>query len=156
MNIYLIQHAEAKSKEEDPQRPLSETGKKNIREVSTHLAKMNIMIQEIWHSEKLRAKETAKIVAETLHFSEKFIECPGLTPNDAVMKIKQKLQGATKDTAIVSHLPFLGKLASLLLCGREETNIITFKMGGVLCLHTDDLQNWSVEWMLVPNIVNNE
>jgi phosphohistidine phosphatase len=55
-----------------------------------------------------------------------------------------------EDTVLVGHLPHLGSLASLLLCGDKEKNVIDFKMGGVVCLKRLNDGKWSVEWMIVP------
>ena len=153
MKIYLIQHAEAKSKEVDPQRPLSDLGKENIRRISEYAAKMNLPMSEIWHSDKLRAKETAGILAGSLGIPSKLKECQGLAPNDNVMNIIDQLMDKMDNIAIVGHLPFLSKLASLVLCGSEEANLINFKMGGIVCLNKEDIQNWTLDWMIIPEIV---
>lgn len=154
MKVYLMQHGEAKSKEEDPQRPLSDPGKNNIRKVSEYAAKINLSIAEIWHSDKLRAQQTAGILAEALGMSDKVKECQGLAPNDNVMDLSIQLMSKEENVAIVGHLPFLGKLACLLLCGSESAHIINFKMGGIVCLNNkDDLHNWTLDWMIIPEII---
>ena len=153
MKVYLIQHAEAKSKEEDPQRPLSDQGKKNIQKISAYAAKMNLSIAEIWHSDKLRAQQTAAIFAKALGMTGRVKECLGLAPNDNVMDLSDQLMSREENIAIIGHLPFLGKLSCLLLCGSETAHIINFKMGGIVCLHKDDLHNWTLDWMITPEIV---
>ena len=154
MKVYLLQHAEAKSKEEDPQRPLSDLGKKNIQKVSEFAAKINLSIAEIWHSDKLRAQQTADIFAEALGISDKVKECQGLAPNDTVMDLSDQLMSRTENIAIIGHLPFLDKLSCLLLCGSETAHIMNFKMGGIVCLNKDDLHNWTLDWMFTPEIVS--
>jgi phosphohistidine phosphatase SixA len=66
MLIYLIQHAEAKEENEDPDRSLSEKGTRSIRETSSHFYRNNVRVDQILHSSKLRAKQTAEIIAERL------------------------------------------------------------------------------------------
>ena len=61
MRIYLVQHGEAKKENEDPLRPLTEEGIKNAEKVASYLAKLNLKIKKIFHSGKLRAKQTAEI-----------------------------------------------------------------------------------------------
>ena len=153
MKVYLIQHAEAKSKEEAPQRPLTDLGKKNIKKISEYAAKINLSIAEIWHSDKLRAQQTAGILATTLKMSDKVKECRGLAPNDNVMDLSIQLMSKEENITIVGHLPFLSKLASLLLCGSETAHIINFKMAGIVCLNKDELQNWTLDWMITPEII---
>ena len=65
MKLFLIQHAQAKSKEEDPQRSLTDEGKANIKKVAEYVARTAPEVTEVWHSEKLRAKQTAQILAES-------------------------------------------------------------------------------------------
>ncbi|RLD16037.1 MAG: phosphohistidine phosphatase SixA, partial [Caldiserica bacterium] len=69
MRIYLVQHAEAKPKEEDPERPLTEKGVLNAKKVAEFL-KGKIKPSCIYHSDKLRAKQTAKIFSEILGVDE--------------------------------------------------------------------------------------
>ena len=54
---------------------------------------------------------------------------------------------------LVGHLPYMSKLASLLLCGDETKPVIAFQTGGVLCLQRAGRDAWSVRWMVTPNIV---
>jgi hypothetical protein len=54
------------------------------------------------------------------------------------------------------HLPHVSKLISLLLCNDPNKNIISFKIVGVVCLERDESKAWSVEWMLIPDLVLEE
>jgi len=54
---------------------------------------------------------------------------------------------------IVGHLPFLGKLASLLLTGCESANTVAFKQGGIVCLSRSELKQWQINWMVTPEIL---
>ncbi|MCX7914224.1 MAG: hypothetical protein N2511_06535 [Thermodesulfovibrionales bacterium] len=51
------------------------------------------------------------------------------------------------------QLPHLSKLASLLLCGDAQRDIITFKRAGVVCLKRFDNGVWSIQWMVIPEII---
>ena len=39
MNVYLVQHAQAKTEQEDPERPLSEKGQTDINKAAAFIAK---------------------------------------------------------------------------------------------------------------------
>ena len=149
MKVYLVQHAHAKSKDEDAQRGLSDTGRETITKLSEYAKKLKISVSEIRHSDKLRAKETAKILANRLGLSDKTKESIGLAPNDDVKPLRDELLERTEDIMIVGHLPFLGKLASLILCGSKEKDIISFKMNSIVCLNKDESNKFSIEWMLI-------
>ena len=60
MFLYLCQHAEAKNKEEDPERDLTEKGRGDIEIVSHHLKRLNLGVQQIFHSGKTRLRAPPK------------------------------------------------------------------------------------------------
>ena len=50
----------------------------------------------------------------------------------------------------------IARIASLLLCGNSEKNIVAFRMAGVVCLKRDNAGVWSLQWMLTPEIMLGE
>ena len=66
MRLYLVQHGEAMSKDENPERPLTAKGRKNVTKTAKFLKKKGIRVRKIFHSTKLRAKQTAQIIASLL------------------------------------------------------------------------------------------
>ncbi len=42
MKLYLVQHGEAKKKEEDPLRPLSESGREDVQRVAKYAENLDI------------------------------------------------------------------------------------------------------------------
>jgi len=152
MVLYLVQHADAKRQEEDPSRPLSEKGLQDIKRVASYASKLNIRVYKIFHSNKLRAKQTAEVLSENVKPIKGVSEVEGLAPLDNPDIWAERLKDIPDDVILVGHLPHLGKLASLLLCGNTEKNVVGFKMGGIACLKKDDAGVWSFEWMLTPEI----
>jgi phosphohistidine phosphatase len=150
MLIYLVQHGDAKREEEDPSRPLSDKGIKDVKGVASHISRLNIGVEEILHSSKLRAKQTAEIMAEKLEIEKGISETDGLAPLDDASIWEERLKKRHDSLMLVGHLPHLGKLASLLLCEGKERNVIAFKMGGIVCLKRDDTGSWSLQWMITP------
>lgn len=150
MKVYLIQHAEAKREEEDPTRPLSERGIFDIKKIANFL-KGKINVKKILHSGKLRAKQTAEILAEIIS-CEEVKEIDGLAPMDNPKIILERLNEEKDDIILVGHLPHLEKLSSILLI-KEEKKIIEFKMGGIVCLERKDREEWTLQWMLIPQIL---
>ncbi len=137
--IYLMQHGEAHSKAKNPDRPLTEQGQKNAQ----HSSKFpKLKPNKVVHSGKLRAEQTADIVAQALNIPCQKLD--GLGPNDPVEPIAQWLQD-NQDTLIVGHLPFLGRLCSYLVLQDETTPIINFRNAGVVCLNQGQ-----IEWALTP------
>ena len=153
MKLYLVQHAEAKGEEEDPARPLSEMGWKDLEKVTSFLRKRGIEIARILHSGKLRARQTAEKLSEVVRSSEDVQENEGLAPLDDPAKWENRLREETADVMLVGHLPHLSKLAGLLLTGDSNRRVINFKMGGVVCLERDEKGSWSVGWMIIPQVL---
>jgi len=154
MKLYLVQHAEAKSESEDPNRSLSKKGYSDIRKVANFIAmNKNITVSSIMHSGKTRAQQTAEVLAGTLKPDEGVQQINGLSPLDEPSIWANRLAEMTKDVILVGHLPHLSKLASYLVCQDTDKKITDFQMGGIVCLKKDDLDNWSIGWMVIPEML---
>lgn len=152
MNLYLVQHGQARSKEEDPARSLNEAGVKAAEKMAKWLAYSEIQINEIRHSGKKRAEQTASIFAEHLSPQQSVIAVPGLNPKDDVRPIADEVSTYSGSLMLVGHLPFLSRLAGYLITGNPEHEVVRFQNAGVVCLRETEGQ-WSIEWMAVPDLV---
>ncbi len=152
MRLYLVRHAEPKTKEEDPERPLSEKGFQEIGKVASYLSQLNIRVDAIFHSGKLRAKQTAEVLSEELNPPEGLSETDGLAPLNDPAIWADRLKERTDDIMLVGHLPYLERLSSLLLCGDMDKKIVAFRMGAVVCLKREDNAEWSLQWILIPEM----
>ena len=157
MLIYLIQHADALSEEENPARPLSEAGMRDISKVAAYLSRVNVRVNQILYSKKLRARQTAEVIAKnlTLNSYKELNESDGLLPLDGPSAWDDRLKYLTDDLMLVGHMPHLGKLAGLLLCGDADRNIISFQTACVVCLERGEKALWSLRWMITPGIIFN-
>jgi phosphohistidine phosphatase len=153
MRLYLVQHAEAKSKEEDPARDLTEKGRADVRRVADFASGLNLAISRILHSGKTRAASTAAILAEKLRPAQGVAETDGLAPLDDPHIWAGRLFGLAENLVLVGHLPHLAKLATVLLCGDREKDAVNFKMGGIVCLSREKQAPWGLEWMVVPDLL---
>ncbi len=153
MKLYLVQHAKAASKETDPQRPLTEEGRRDIQKVAAFIKSLNLSVDYLWHSGKNRAQQTAEILAEVVEVKKEMAAHEGLSPNDNVTVSKDELISGRKDIMIVGHLPFLPKLASLLLTNSESSNTVAFKNGGIVCLNCSDDNQYQLQWMIIPELL---
>ncbi len=153
MKLYLVQHAKAASKDVDPQRPLTEEGRRDIQKVSAFIKSLNLSVDYLWHSGKKRAQQTAEILADVVEVRKEMAAHDGLAPNDDVSKLKDEIISDQNDIMIVGHLPFLPKLASLLLTGSESSNTVAFRNGGIVCLDYSDDNQWQLDWMIIPELL---
>ncbi len=147
MRLYLIQHGISLPEEKDPEKSLSPEGKEETRRIAEFLKTKNIEVNAVWHSPKLRAAQTAQIIVNSI-FCPETKERDDLNPLDSVEKFPQEIKSLDKNLMIVGHLPFLQKLASLLLSGSETNQFISFKNSGVLCL--EYTATWKIAWMITP------
>ncbi|HUV08794.1 MAG TPA: phosphohistidine phosphatase SixA [Spirochaetia bacterium] len=152
MVIYLIQHGKAKTKEEDPERGLTEEGREEAERVSAFFTKLSPDIHVIWHSGKKRARETAEIIAGSLNIQNRIMEHTGLNPNDNISDIQGILEKSQHTLVIVGHLPHLARLCSKLMTGDETREVIHFKNAGIVCLQREET-GWVLEWMITPEIL---
>jgi phosphohistidine phosphatase len=154
MKLFLVQHAESKHKEQDTTRPLSEKGWKTIKKMAKHAEEqLQIGVTQICHSGKLRARQTAEVLAEYLNPPKGMIADENLQPLADPKIWKERLVETTKEIMLVGHLPHLSKLTSLLLVGDEYKEVVAFTMAGIACLERDQQRHWSIQWVLTPKAV---
>ena len=152
MRLYLVRHGDYVSDAIDPTRPLSEKGRADVSKIAKFL-KGKISADIIWHSTKLRARQTAELIAEIISLKNNLLEKQGLAPNDPVDIIKEDiLSKTTENLMIVGHLPFLGKLASLLIVNSDSQTIIGFHQGSVACLEADK-DIFTLTWIIYPDLI---
>ncbi len=147
MKLYLIQHGLALPREKNPDRPLSTQGEAQTQRTAEYLKSRSIKVDTVWHSKKIRAVQTADIIAEAIE-CKKIQARDDINPFDPVKKISEEISASKTDIMIVGHLPFLQKLAGRLLTESEKSDIIAFKNSGVLSL--DYEENWKIDWLVPP------
>jgi phosphohistidine phosphatase len=72
---------------------------------------------------------------------------------DVDVWVAERISKETKDLMIVGHLPFLEKLAALLLCGYENARLVLFRYGAIVRLGQKEDRGWAVCWILTPEMV---
>ena len=95
MKLYLMQHGEALSPGEDSRRPLSARGRKETEKMASFLQSIGLELHSIWHSQKLRAVETAQILASYLD-KEEVRERKDMNPLDSVADFPVELENFQK------------------------------------------------------------
>jgi phosphohistidine phosphatase len=155
MDLYLMQHGEATAEADDPARPLTDAGRAAVAQVAARANQAGVRIDTCVHSGKLRAEQTAQVLADAVA-GGRIESQDGLAPNDPVAPVVRWLGERTEDSsiALVGHLPFLDRLASSLIAGDEDGQVISFHMGGLVKLVPKRAQDgFAVVWVLAPDIV---
>ena len=154
MNLYLVQHAEAKPESEDPERHLTEQGFTTAREMAGFASeRAGIRVARMVHSGKARARETAEALAERLRPPGGVQAADGLDPMADPKIWTERATKSAEDIMLVGHLPHLNRLASLLLYSDPEKTVVAFQMGAIIRLQRDKTGNWAIAWMVVPSML---
>ncbi len=151
MNLYLVQHAQAKPKEEDPARPLSDAGRAAAQAVAAFAARLGLEVNQIRHSGKTRARQTAEALAQALSPAGGVVAVSGLAPRDDVRPAAEALAAEDRPVMLVGHLPFVSRLAALLLAGDPDRGVVQFRQGGIVCLAREE-GRWLLAWALTPEM----
>jgi phosphohistidine phosphatase SixA len=131
-----VHHGDAVGPDVDPQRPLSSRGlaavdalvDRFLAECARNADIGPRALEVIWHSGKLRARQTAEAFLRASPFAEfKFVR--GLRPDDPPEIILETIAHETRDVVLVSHMPLLPAIRQRLSPGQT-----TFPPHGLVLL----------------------
>jgi phosphohistidine phosphatase len=146
LKLFLVHHGEAVGPEVDTRRPLSIRGEINARTVASEAAVRGAKPAIVWHSGKLRARQTAEAFWRACNALAEFSAAPDLQPSDPPFRLRDRLIGQTGDILIAGHFPHLPRLLTLLLSAAEEP-LMHFPEHGIVALEsTDQGQTWKELW----------
>lgn len=151
MELFFAQHGKAVSKEEDPDRPLTEEGRQETRRTAQRMAASGVPVHEIWHSGKLRARETAEIFAQALGPIRELRARDDLGPTDDPTSAVEAARTSGNAVLLVGHKPFMSRLPSLLLTGDPEAGAVDVRHSAVGALKETD-EGWALRWYLPPHL----
>jgi|SRR6185369_15421174 len=149
MKVHFIRHAQAVERSTelpDEYRNLTCRGRKRFRQVAVSLKKMGIDPDFIITSPKVRAVQTAEILAETLRFSGEVQVSADLATGPDISALVNLL-GSRKDSreiVIVGHEPGLGEAVGELLklstpCNLTKGSVVTLKISSKQSVLTAEL-----------------
>ena len=145
VQLYLVHHADAVGPDVDPRRPLSEKGRAEIERVAAKAAAHGANPSVVWHSGKLRAKQTAEALWRACNQMAELSATRDLQPDDPPQWMRDRLRGETRDILIAGHFPYLPRLLALLVTGGEAGSL--FPEHGVVALVSDDEgATWREVW----------
>jgi phosphohistidine phosphatase len=147
VRLVIVHHGDAVGPEVDPRRPLSPRGRETVDRLAADAASRGVKPAVIWHSGKLRAKETAEAFWRACNPFAEFSASRDLQPEDQPEWMRDRLRGETRDILIAGHYPHLPRLVALLLGPHAEPP--PFPQNGVVALETDDAgETWRELWRL--------
>ena len=152
MRLYLVQHGEAAAKDVDPERPLTSQGAKDVATLADFLHRAGVRVDRVIHSGKLRAQQTAELLAKAIGRGVPVEISDRINPNDDPAAIDWQHEGAGQDLLVVGHLPYIARLAALLVTKEPDAAVIACRPGSMVCLEHDGT-GWSINWMLRPELL---
>jgi phosphohistidine phosphatase len=160
MKLIIVRHGVASKTEDSPEAILTEGGAEGVLRLAAFLAGPGAAAPaEIRHSTKLRARQTADLIAESLPGEIPVFETDGLRPNDPVADLADELSLVSDELIVVSHLPFVDQLASRLVFDDETIQGFEFAPSTAVCLAREDRiggprpTRWRVVWMTSPGLL---
>jgi phosphohistidine phosphatase len=146
VHLFLVHHAEAVGPEIDARRPLSSAGREAVGRLAAETAARGARPVVVWHSGKLRAKETAEAFWRACNALADLAATRDLQPDDPPEWIRDRLRAEPRDVLIAGHFPHLPRLLALLVGGREDAS---FPPHGIVALQTaDDGETWTELWRI--------
>lgn len=153
MRLYLVQHGDAQPEAVSAERELTPQGRLDVERLADFLGGHGVRAARVYHSGKTRARQTAEILAARLAPEVTAEVFAGINPNDPVVPLAERVRGWTEDTVLAGHLPFVGRMAALLVTGREEPPVVAFLPGSAACLERDAAGRWAIAMMLRPDLL---
>jgi phosphohistidine phosphatase len=143
--LLLVHHGDAVGPDVDPQRPLSAAGVAAVQRVAAAAAARGARPSVVWHSGKLRAKQTAEAIWRACNALAEFSATRDLQPDDSPQWIRDRLRGETRDVALVGHFPHLPRLLGLLT--GADGGVASFPQHGAVALVSgDEGESWREAW----------
>ena len=138
MPVYLVRHGEAVSELVDPTQPLSERGRAGVARVARQAATIGLAV--------------AEILARHLTPPPDLQEVDWLAPTADPGMAQDAALSAVEPLMLVGHLPHMARLASLLLTGNPNREVVRFRNATVVCLERVE-DDWVLLWALGPDLV---
>ena len=139
-----MHHGDAVGPEVDPQRPLSARGRQQVEQLAADAAARGVKPAVIWHSGKLRTKQTAEAFWRACNAFAEFSATRDLQPGDPPEWMRERLRGEAREIMIAGHYPHLPGLLAALVGGSQ-----TFPLNGVVALTSEDEgATWTEMWRL--------
>lgn len=151
MRLLLIRHGSAEMNTNDDARRLTKFGRSEAAHIAEWVNTLYFNHPTIWHSEKIRAQETAAIILEGTGWNSELREMPGLRPSSPVEPMVACIDAEDKDLVIVGHMPFMPAMASELITKGQVESYWNFETCAALCLERIGVGTWAVCGFTMPS-----
>lgn len=115
--LFLVHHGDAVDALQDPRRPLSERGRTAVEALADRARERGVRPDVIWHSGKLRARQTAECFWRACNPLAELSAARGLQPDDPPQWIADTIAGDERAIMLVGHMPHVPRLFEMLTKG---------------------------------------
>lgn len=148
--LFLVHHGDAVGPDVDPRRSLSTRGQQDVARGAAEAVSRGAKPAIVWHSGKLRARQTAEAFWLACNPLAEFSATRDLQPDDPPAPMRDRLRGEKQHILIAGHFPHLAKLLALLV-GRD-VRPVEFPPHGVVALASENNgETWNEVWRWEPN-----
>jgi phosphohistidine phosphatase len=147
--VYLVRHGQAAPGAVDPARPLTEDGRQSVGRMAEWAVAAGVQVDLILHSGKLRAEQTAEILAQHLKPPRGVAATEGLRPNDALGYAHDLILTENGPLMLVGHLPHLGRLVAHLVAGDADRPLVEFDAAAFVSLVQRE-EGWCISCAIQP------
>ena len=138
VRVCLVHHADAVGPDVDPQRPLSDRGLSQADQLADRARERGVRPDVIWHSGKLRSRQTAEPFLRACNPFADFRMVRGLRPDDPIEWMRDELAAETREVLVVGHMPNIAGLARALAPASAA-----FPLHGLVVLEKDESSGWA-------------
>ncbi|WP_100623384.1 phosphohistidine phosphatase SixA [Candidatus Coxiella mudrowiae] len=154
MKLFCVRHGHAEQLlNAAGKRPLTQEGTDEVSKVAAYLKHRGVHVVHLMHSGKLRAQQSAEIMAAAVAEGQAIEVCPLLGSDHPTVPLIHLIQEWHDDTMLVGHMPFISQLVSALILGKDSYNILRFPPGTVVCLERIENHHWILNWVVRPDLV---
>ncbi|MDE1461160.1 phosphohistidine phosphatase SixA [Spartinivicinus poritis] len=145
IQLLIMRHGDAVMTLPDDERALTPQGVQQVQQQASQLLQTQFIPDQIIASPLQRAQQTAELVAQAIAPEVRVNTLDSLTPNDSPQVVLQTLDAKAKsgelmlDTGcllVVSHLPLVAVLTSLLVEGHQQRTF-TYMTADVVALEAE-------------------
>jgi phosphohistidine phosphatase len=163
MNLYILRHASAGTRRENPlldvKRPLDKEGKQQCMFVGSYLNALRVHFDLIASSPLKRALQTASLVGTEIGYDAKIQVTDALAPGAAVTTFQQYIAslGQQENVLLVGHNPNLPQFLGSLIVSPGRANIRMRKgaIARVDCTRRPGVLNWLVDPRILRGVYTN-
>jgi len=158
MQVYILRHGIAEESSpggRDPDRALTNEGRKKLREILRLAEKADVVPGLILTSPYVRAVQTAEAAIEILGYANDLVRTEALVPMSHPQEVWEEIrvhQGVLQ-LMLVGHEPLLSKVVAFLL--NASTLQVDMKKGALIRVDIDDFgaqPRGVLKWMLIPKL----